>query len=1015
MKKYLLFLLMLFSCFSLFSQPGWRDKEMEVRVFLPDLQAIQKLYALHLDGDVYTLPEGRYAVVYAVPSELEKIRLLGLNYHILKEDLNAYYKDFWLNRDAYHSYQQIIDLADSLSDNFPGICHKYLLGTSVQGRQLAALKISDNVLTDENEAEVYFDGGTHGDEIGGAENIIRFALDLCQAYTVDPYITNLINNREIWLYLMANPDGRANMTRDNANGVDLNRNWGYMWDASCGTSSPYSQIETKAMRNCLYDNQFVVYTSYHSGSEFLAFSWSYRSDPCPDYDPINHLASIYSSTSGYSSLPYSQGYTGMYPINGSSKDAAYGIMGAVSWSIEISFDKQPPPSQIMMYYTYNKPAMLAMIEQAGYGLEGTVTDLTTGEPIAAIVLVSDFYPVYIDPQAGDYHKYVLPGTFSIKVMANGYESQAIDNIVVTSENSTVTDFALQPATGKYIYRLIACQIPNNNFHDEGNTPAMLGQPDNVYYSIGKNGWLIADMQYPVPDGPGDDFIIHEGDASAEGYTCYAGQTMDGPWTLVGEGSGTSGFDLMNTGMVEAQYLKVVDDGDGTSSSPDAGFDLDAIESIGQISGVYLALIDHYITDETGNNNGHIDPGETVELHITLRNNGDAAAENITGTLTTNATFISVSGLPADFGNLSQGQTAEAVFLITASDLTPSGYLFNTDLAATANNGSYINSYQMTFIVGQILENWETGDFSAYDWQQGGNTPWLITQNNPFQGLYCAQSGSINDFQMSVLTLTLDILTNGDISFYRKVSSEADYDYLEFYIDNIFMDRWSGEKDWAMVTYPVSDGTHTFKWQYLKDVTTSSGSDCGWIDLIMFPPLTPDHLGVVKGLVTNVTTGIPVEGASVGGAMITGTDGNYLLDLIQGTYTICVTHPEYDTLCMEAVIYENDTTEVNYELMPTSGFSETKEQWPDIIVRPNPFNAATAFIVTLQDAGKISLEIFDSRGKMIKTLYNGTLANGSHTFIWQGDDSHYHLLPDRLYIYKLVTDKVTRTGKLILSR
>ncbi len=119
----------------------------------------------------------------------------------------------------------------------------------------------------------------------------------------------------------------------------------------------------------------------------------------PDYNHILQLAGVYANVSGgYSNMPYGQGYSGMYPINGSTKDSNYGLKGSVSWSLEISMSKQPPASQIMMYYNYNRPGMIAMIEYAGYGIRGIVTDAVTGEPVTASVFVNNFLPCFTDPE-----------------------------------------------------------------------------------------------------------------------------------------------------------------------------------------------------------------------------------------------------------------------------------------------------------------------------------------------------------------------------------------------------------------------------------------------------------------------------------------------------------------------------------------------------------------------------------------------------------------------------------------
>ena len=580
----------------LLGESGWRVGEMQIRISADNHALVSQLYKLKLNMDFSGLP-GDDITVYVIPEELRQIEELGIPYTVEIEDLNSHYKNYWSVLDAYHTYQQIIDLADSLAGAFPTICKKIIFGYSVQNRQCAALKISDNVDVDEPEAEVMFDGGIHGDEIGGSENVIRFARDLCLKYGVEPAITNLINNREIWLYLMVNPDGRFNMSRYNANGVDLNRDWFYMWDAWGGSPGACSQIESKNLRSCMYSNQFVVHTTYHSGTEFISYPWSYRPDSPLDVSHINQLAALYSSVSGYANLPYGSGYNGMYAINGSTKDGNYGTMGSISWSIEISNSKQPPPSQIMQYYNWNYPSMVALIQYSGYGLEGVVTDVITGNPVTAAVFTNNYYPTYTDPTAGDYHKYVLPGTYSITVVANGYQSQTINNVVVTSNSSTVTNFQLQPGGSQYVYRFSSSQIPNNNFADEGLTYAAIGPPDNINYSIGKNGWCVLDMQFPIPNVAGADFIVYEGDSSPEGYYCYAGQTIDGPWISLGTGSGTTQFDLQTGGLSQAQFIRILDDGDGTAVAPNAGFDLDGIKGVDIVPVELVSFSAEVIGDE----------------------------------------------------------------------------------------------------------------------------------------------------------------------------------------------------------------------------------------------------------------------------------------------------------------------------------------------------------------------------------------------------------------------------------
>ncbi len=571
---------LLSSIFSIAQRNPWRIGEMEVKVSLQNMQQSQKLGAMNLKGEVYS----SHAWLYVTPDELLNIKEAGFDYEIKIADLNAWSAGFGaaLVPPGYYTFNQIKNIADSLATHFPNICKKVIFGYTPQFKELAALKISDNVNVDENEAEIMFDGGIHGNEVGASQNVIKFARDLCLAYGTDPQITTLVNNREVWLYYCVNPYGRDNMTRENGNGVDINRDFGYMWGGEGGSPGPFSQVETRALRDCMRSNQFVSYTNFHSGIETISYPWSYRYSPVPDKTHFESLAQVYVSKSGYTSLPYGQGSQIMYLIQGSTKDYAYGSLGSLGWSMEISLDKQPLGSQIQYYYNINKPAMLALIEHSGYGIQGVVTDAITGLPVVATVFVDSSYPVFTDGDAGDFHKYIVPGTYTIKVTANGYQEKTLSGIIVNALQCTTIDVQLEPLTGQFAYRNENCRIPTfnpQNPGDEGSTLSCLGSPDGKSYSLGKGGYILVDMLEPVLNLEGDDVTIFEGDASPEGFTLYALDSTDGYWNYLGFKTGTANFDLEIAGLAKARYFVLLDDNNGTANVADAGFDFDAIKNI----------------------------------------------------------------------------------------------------------------------------------------------------------------------------------------------------------------------------------------------------------------------------------------------------------------------------------------------------------------------------------------------------------------------------------------------------
>lgn len=137
-----------------------------------------------------------------------------------------------------------------------------------------------------------------------------------------------------------------------------------------------------------------------------------------------------------------------------------------------------------------------------------------------------------------------------------------------------------------------------------------------------------------------------------------------------------------------------------------------------------------------------------------------------------------------------------------------------------------------YTFGPIFEGFESGNFDSLPWMHPDAVDWQIVSSGEYQGAYCAKSGTIGNNQSTTMQVSVYCNT-GFVRFYRKVSSESGDDYLRFYIDDSYYGSWSGTYSWGSAAYYFNPGLHTFKWVYSKDGSSSSGSDCAWIDSISF--------------------------------------------------------------------------------------------------------------------------------------------------------------------------------------
>lgn len=472
-------------------------------------------------------------------------------------------------RADFHDYAELTAELQSIATNYSHIAKLYDLGESVQGRTIWGLKITDNPEIEENEVEVRFCGAHHGDEYMSVELPLLLAWDLVQNYTVNTTITNYIKNREIWIIPLVNPDGREMNQRYNANYVDLNRDYGYMWSGAGGSSSPFSQPETQAIREHALKNNFVLSYSYHTTAQYVNYVWNYKPQTFPDEPMIMMISNVYGDLSGYTPT---NGYD-WYQITGDTNDFSYGCRGDLDTTIETY------NSNIAVTWGKNRDAMYYAIDIADMGLSGVVTDAQTNEPIEATVWVEEVYwPCYTDPAVGDYHRLLFPGTYTVHFRANGYEEK-VKTVTITDANATnILNASLQPSNSCYAYQVTMCEY-FDHYSNPSEAISALGPPDNISASLGNGGMIVLDMgnNTVLKNHSGDDVIVYE-QGDNEGYDAYVSQQWNGPWQFLGTGQGTTSFDLSSTGLESARFIKIIDD-DITYSDGYPGCDIDAIQGL----------------------------------------------------------------------------------------------------------------------------------------------------------------------------------------------------------------------------------------------------------------------------------------------------------------------------------------------------------------------------------------------------------------------------------------------------
>lgn len=346
-----------------------------IKISATDDQLIQ-LAEAGIDITEGILRKGPFLVAELSAYDLVKVDELGLDYEVLIEDVTKYYVDrnagmsdniedykglsewevpenFTFGSMSGHAtFDEVVEHLDNMAELYPDlITQKESIGQSIEGRDIWMVKISDNPAVNEDEPEVLYTSLHHAREPAGLMTNLFFMYYLLENYDTDPFIQALVDNTELYFVPVINPDGyvynetnspsgggmwRKNR-RDNDGtscmGVDLNRNYDYMWgldnigsssdpcDEDYRGESAFSEPETQAIRDFCEAHEIINAVNYHTHGNLLLYPWGYTEEPCED-DAVMYAHSVlYTADNNYT---FGAGSTTIYPTNGGSDDWMYG-------------------------------------------------------------------------------------------------------------------------------------------------------------------------------------------------------------------------------------------------------------------------------------------------------------------------------------------------------------------------------------------------------------------------------------------------------------------------------------------------------------------------------------------------------------------------------------------------------------------------------------------------------------------------------------------------------------------
>lgn len=419
--------------------------------------------------------KGNLVLAYANRKEFDHFLDLGYDYKLLPSPVSLVSEsDLYMGGpqekpysgiiwNFYPTYDQYVGYMQAFALNNPSICRLDTLGYTTQGRLLLGVKLSDSVNVNRVKPEFFYTSTMHGNETVGYILMLHLIDSLLSGYGSVPRITNLLNNYQIYINPLANPDGTyagGNNTvygaqRYNANGVDLNRNFP---DPQAGPHPDGLswQDETKAFMHYDSIHHFVMSANFHAGDEVVNYPWDTWAKLHADdawFQFVSHefadTAQMY-SFSGYMA-GFDNGITdgyAWYQVEGGRQDYTTYFHYGREVTIELSDIFIMPADSLISYWNYDKRSFLNYIEESSFGINGQVTDTLKGLPLNAQIMITghdiDNSWEYSNDSNGWYYRPIIQGTWTLTFTCSGYYPKTISGVNVTNRNTTRLNVRMVP-------------------------------------------------------------------------------------------------------------------------------------------------------------------------------------------------------------------------------------------------------------------------------------------------------------------------------------------------------------------------------------------------------------------------------------------------------------------------------------------------------------------------------------------------------------------------------------------